>query len=96
MPMYDFSIGIPFKGSQSTVNFEVPWSAVSILDSGVIDTAHHWPAMLLKPPTTGQQCHLHCPPAVSGVIDTADQWSVVSMTLLIFCTKFALLNPQCH
>jgi hypothetical protein len=39
--MYDFLIGIPFKSSQSTLNFEVPWSAVSILVSGVIDTADH-------------------------------------------------------
>jgi hypothetical protein len=35
--MYDFSIWIPFKSSQSTLNFEVPWSAVSILVSGVND-----------------------------------------------------------
>jgi hypothetical protein len=37
--MYDFLIGIPLKSSQSTLNFEVPWSAVSILVSGVNDTA---------------------------------------------------------
>jgi hypothetical protein len=50
--MYDFSIGIPFKSSQNTLNFEVPWSAVSILVSGVIDTtttAHHWSAVSLIP-----------------------------------------------
>jgi hypothetical protein len=28
--MYDFSIGIPFKSSQSMLNFEVLWSAVSL------------------------------------------------------------------
>jgi hypothetical protein len=39
--MYNFSIGIPFKSSQSTLNFEVPWSAVSILVSGVIDTVEY-------------------------------------------------------
>jgi hypothetical protein len=37
--LYDFSKGIPFKSGQSTLNFEVLWSAVSILVSGVIDTA---------------------------------------------------------
>jgi hypothetical protein len=34
--MYDFSIGFPFKSSQSMINFEVP-----CLVSGVIDTADH-------------------------------------------------------
>jgi hypothetical protein len=53
LPMYDFSIGIPFKSSQSTLNFEAPWSSVSILVSGVIDTTHHWSAVSLTPPTTG-------------------------------------------
>jgi hypothetical protein len=40
-PMNDFLTGILFKNSQTTPNFEFPWSAVSILVSGVIDTAHH-------------------------------------------------------
>jgi hypothetical protein len=48
-----FFIGIPFESSQSILNFEVTWSAVSILVSGVIDTtkvidtAHHWSAVPL-------------------------------------------------
>jgi hypothetical protein len=33
--------------------------------SGVIDTAHHWPALPLTPPTSSQTCHWHRPPAVS-------------------------------
>jgi hypothetical protein len=32
-------------------------------------------------PYFGQQCHWHCPPVVSGVIDTAHHWSAVSLTL---------------
>jgi hypothetical protein len=55
--MYGFSIGIPFKSSQSTLNFEIPWSVVSIFVSGVIDTDHHWSEVSLTPTTTGQRCH---------------------------------------
>jgi hypothetical protein len=68
--MYDSSIGIPFKAARACKNFEVPWSAVSILVRGVIDTAHHrfpWSAVSIL---------------VRGVIDTAHQRSAVSLTLL--------------
>jgi hypothetical protein len=55
--MYDFLLVIPFKTSQRMLKFEVPRSAVSILVSGVIDTAHLWSAVSLTPPTIGQLCH---------------------------------------
>jgi hypothetical protein len=32
-------------------------------------------------PPVGQWCHWHCPPVVNGVIGTAHQWSMVSLTL---------------
>jgi hypothetical protein len=42
--MYDFFIGIPFKSSRSMLEFEIPWSVVSILVSGVIDRDISWDA----------------------------------------------------
>jgi hypothetical protein len=45
--IYDFLIDIPFKENSSLV-----WSALSILMHCVIDTNHHWSAVLLTPSTT--------------------------------------------
>jgi hypothetical protein len=91
-----FFIGIPFKSSQSTLNFEVPWSAVSILVSCVIDTAHFRSAVSLTLPTTGQRCHRHrwvfvqsLNSWIRSVTDTSQVRSAASSTLLI-------IGRQCH
>jgi hypothetical protein len=72
VPMYEFSIGIPFKSSQSMLNFEVPWSALSILVSGVIDTTHHRSVFV-------QTLYSW----ILSVTDTTQLRSTASLTLLI-------------
>jgi hypothetical protein len=63
-----FSIDIPFKGSRSlsyaeSLSVQCHWHSPPLI-SGVTGSAHHWSAVSLRPPTTGQRCQLHCPPLV--------------------------------
>jgi hypothetical protein len=96
LPMYDFSIVIPFKSSQSTLNFEASWSAVSYLVRGIIDIAHHQSAVSLTGPTIGQLCLWHRWVFVQSLhswirsfTDTTQLMSAASMTMRI-------TGRQCH
>jgi hypothetical protein len=57
--MYDFSIDIPFKGSQSLAKMMSKVPAVSYLHSGVKDSAVHVTAVSMTPLNLKKKFALH-------------------------------------
>jgi hypothetical protein len=75
LPMYVFSIDIPFKGSQSLAKMMSKVTAVSYLHSGVTDSAVHVTVVSMTSLCMSQRCQwLRCD-MHSGVNDCTEMFS---------------------